>query len=114
MNNKVFTILFLVGFILIPSVLAANSQGLAWGVEEGQEFRFTLHMAMNVQNSYMTTTMDETENLLFTVDYLPTIPTVIESQYDLPWGGGTMTYANGSAIGMLPMGISMYTMILPV
>ena len=114
MNNKLFTILFLMGFILIPSVLADNSQGLVWGVEEGQEIQYTLHMRMNMETTYTTTTMDVTEGLVFTIITLPDIPTVVDERWELPYAYGEMTYTNGTDVGYLGMPISLSNLIMPI
>ena len=114
MNNKLFTVLFLVGFILIPSVLAANNQGLVWGVEENQEIQYTIHIGMSIETTFMTTTLDETEEVMYTIQSLPEIPEDVTSIGHIPYPTGALTYANGSSIGSLPLTLPVTMLILPV
>lgn len=114
MRKKIFTILLLVGVFLIPSALAANSQGLIWGVEEGQEIQYSMRVRIDVENTYTTTTMDETEQLVYTISTLQDIPNIVDSTSYLPYSSGTMTYANGSSISGVPVGISLSSLVLPI
>ena len=114
MKNKIFTVLFLVGFILIPSVLAANNQGLVWGVEEGQEIQYNLHISMIMETTFFTTTIDETEQIMYTIQSLPDIPTEVTAMGGFPFPTGTLTYANGSTIGSLPITLPLAMLIIPV
>ncbi len=114
MRKKIFSFLLLLGFFLIPTALAANSQGLTWGVTEEQEIQYTLHVVLDVSTPY-TTTMDETYTIIYTIQHLPTIPDSVDSTMQLVYATGSMTFENGSTIASLPVSsVPVSFLVLPI
>ena len=101
MRNRLLSMLIILGIFLVPSALAANSQGLVWGVTENQEIKYTFHIDFNIKEP-VTSTMVTTDVIVFKVLSLPTIPDTVESTSQIPFPNGKMTYENGTAVGALP------------
>lgn len=112
MRTKICTLLFLVGFFLLPTALAINTQGLHWGVFEGQEIQYRIHVELDYESTSTTTTTKITEGIIYTITQLPDIPEVVEETYQIPYPHGDLAFANGSEFYGLSMPISL--LIMPV
>jgi len=113
MTKKIITLLFVLGFMLLPNAFAASSQGLAWGVEEQEEIEYTLDIEVDMETTDTTVTMDETYQVILTVEDLPEIPETIDSQNDIPYPSNSLKLKNGSSIPSIASDFSSSIMILP-
>ena len=114
MKTRIFTVLFIVSIFLLPSALAANSQGLTWGVQENQEIQYNLRVSMSVESTITTMTINELEQVKYKIMVLPDIPDTITSISQIPYVTGTMTYLNDSSITPPPMSVPVSNLIMPI
>ncbi|TFG05251.1 hypothetical protein EU538_11555 [Candidatus Thorarchaeota archaeon] len=84
--------LFLVGMFLISPVTAATSQGLEWGVDDGDQFNSQLHLETSDNQ-----TVDE--GVYMEITSTPTIPNIVTEWNDLPVLGVDLAWTNGTPMG---------------
>ncbi len=114
MRKKILPIIILLGLFLLPTALAANSQGLTWGVEAGQEIPYTLHIGLEYETTLTSTTMDETHQLIYTVQSLAAIPDTVDGTYGLAGASGAFSFENGSAPPSIPVSVPIAYLVIPI
>lgn len=93
--KRVLQIALVFGFvamICVGPVAAATSQGLEWGIQNGDQWNFNITSETNG-----TTTLNEV--MYFEVLSRPTIPNIVSSWAQLPTPQFNITWANGTSLG---------------
>ncbi|MGY5853567.1 MAG: hypothetical protein RTU92_08395 [Candidatus Thorarchaeota archaeon] len=96
MRKRILTTLFLVGFLLLPSVMAASNQGLSWGISVDQEVRYSFDTHTEISMPLLITTIDESYNIIVVFDSVPEIPPDITLLSNLPLPNVTLKFENGT------------------
>lgn len=85
--------ILLLGFLLPTTAMAANDQGLYWGVSTGQQFNYNVHL-VNYEGGLTTNSTDFA--IVVEVTYLATIPDNLDNITDLVLANTTMKFENGT------------------
>lgn len=78
--------------LLVTGVSAAQSQGLRWGYEEGQQYYFA------VKNWSINDTETQQMELMLTKGNYPSIPDPVTNDSYLPWTNFQVYFTNGSLV----------------
>ncbi|MBN2230271.1 MAG: hypothetical protein JW779_11845 [Candidatus Thorarchaeota archaeon] len=113
MRRTIIAILVFTALLLIPQVQAQSELGLTWGVTEDTRLWYS------VTETSVLTPINETPLVLFesyegiaSFSYLPTLPSTVHSQSNVPYAYGGLSNSTGSiTLGILAFPIDNWTLV---
>ncbi len=102
MKKSIISLIVLLSILLIPGVLAQNSQGLTWSVIEGQEIYYEVTKSGSCYPLFSDPVfLDESFIAKVTLEYLEDIPPTLTNWTEIPYAIGSLVFENGSTASII-------------